>query len=274
MPPAPMVFSLGWACLAVVFFTERWRLLLRAWGATPPTMVLSLSLVLRATFWNLLPGGLVGDIARSDAVRHSVGGLGNALAALWFERLGGLVGLFVVALGANAIAPDPPAWFTRVALLGLVGSLGLLGVSLLATRSGALARRLATIPLLGARLGALTPPLRPADLAHGLLLSLATQSASIVSVVVVVHALAPAADLRTVTAVSPAAVLLTFVPLTPAGVGQREAVFSMVYAQAGIAADVAVAASVTCFSLGLLFPVVGGALALFHHARSSTHQEP
>ena len=295
LPPVALLVALGWSCVAMSCFTARWRLFLRAWGATPPTILASLSLVLRSTFWNLLPGGVVGDLARSDAVRQSVGGLGNALAALWFERLGGLAGLFVVALGAHVFAlcapvfvhrapgfaqrapvfaPALPTWLIHATLLGFVGSLGLLALSLAATRSGALARRLATLPLLGSRLGALTPPSRPRDLALGLLLSLVTQSTSLLGLAVVVHALAPAADFDTVIAVSPAAVLLTFVPLTPGGVGQREAVFSMVYAQAGVAAEVAVAASVTTFALGLVFPVLGGLLVLLHHARLVPRHEP
>lgn len=269
LPPLSAAHSLAWSTLSIFFFTARWRLLLRAWGATPPSTLASLSLVLRSTFWNLLPGGLMGDLARSDAVRHTVGGLGNALAAIWFERLGGLAGLFVVALAAFGLSPATPRWLAPVTLLGLVASLGLLALSLAAMRSSALARRLATLPLLGPRLGALTPPTRPGDLALGLLLSLATQSAAVLSLAVVVHALAPASPLRTVIALSPAAVLLTFVPITPAGVGQREAVFSMVYTQAGVAAEVAVAASVSSFALGLIFPAVGGLLALLRHARPS-----
>ncbi len=267
LPPLAAAISLGWSALAFYCFTERWRLLLRAWGAAPPSPLASLSLVLRSTFWNLLPGGLMGDLARSDAVRHTVGGLGNALAAIWFERLGGLAGLFVVALVAHGLSPAAPRWLGPMTLLGLVASLGLLALSLAATRSSGLARRLATLPLLGPRLGALTPPTRPRDLGFGLALSLATQSTSVLALAVVVHALAPASDLGTVTAVSPAAVLLTFVPITPAGVGQREAVFSMVYAQAGVGAEVAVAASVSSFALGLLFPLVGALLALLRHAR-------
>lgn len=269
LPPLSAAHSLAWSTLSIFFFTARWALLLRAWGATPPSALASLSLVLRSTFWNLLPGGLMGDLARSDAVRHTVGGLGNALAAIWFERLGGLAGLFVVALAASGLSPATPRWLAPTTLLGLVASLGLLALSLAAMRSSALARRLATLPLLGPRLGALTPPTRPGDLGLGLLFSLATQFAAVLSLAVVVHALAPASPLRSVIALSPAAVLLTFVPITPAGVGQREAVFSMVYTQAGVAAEVAVAASVSGFALGLVFPAVGGLLALLRHARPS-----
>jgi uncharacterized membrane protein YbhN (UPF0104 family) len=269
LPPLSAAHSLAWASLSMYCFTQRWRLLLRAWGATPPSAPESLSLVLRSTFWNLLPGGLMGDLARSDAVRHTVGGLGNALAAIWFERLGGLAGLFVVALAAQGLSSAPPRWLAPMTLLGLMASLGLLALSLAAMRSSALARRLAALPLLGPRLGALTPPTRPGDLALGLLLSLGTQSAAVLSLTVVVHSLAPASELGTVAALGPAAVLLTFVPITPAGVGQREAVFSMVYAQAGIGAEVAVAASVSSFALGLLFPLVGALLTLLRHARAS-----
>ncbi|MDB4929026.1 MAG: hypothetical protein JWM10_1510, partial [Myxococcaceae bacterium] len=273
VPPGSLLASLAWSALAFVCFAARWRLLLRAWGAAPPRPLAALATVLRSSFWNLLPGGLVGDLARSDAARHTVGGLGNALAALWFERLGGLAGLFAVALAARAFAPRLPDWFTRLTVAGLAASLVLLGLSLAATRSAALARRLAALPLVGARLGALTPPSRPRDLTAALLLSLATQGSSIAALAVVVRALAPAASPRAVLAVSPAAVLLTFVPLTPAGVGQREAVFSMVYAQAGVEAAVAVAASLSTFSVGLLFPLVGGALALNEYLRVATRDE-
>jgi glycosyltransferase 2 family protein len=295
LPFVSLLIALGWSCVAMYCFTARWRLFLRAWGATPPTTLASLSLVLRSTFWNLLPGGVAGDLARSAAVRHSVGGLGNALAALWFERLGGLAGLFLVALGAHVFSlrassfvhrapllthrafvftPALPAWLIQATFLGFVGSLALLALSLAATRSATLARRFATLPLVGSRLGTLTPPSRPRDLGLGLLLSLLTQSTSVISLAVVVHALSPSADFDSVIALSPAAILLTFVPLTPAGIGQREAVFSMVYAQAGVATEVAVAASVTSFALSLLFPVVGGLLALLQSALPVQRQKP
>jgi uncharacterized membrane protein YbhN (UPF0104 family) len=273
VPSGALLASLAWSALAQAAFAARWRLLLRAWGATPPPPLVCVALVLRSAFWNLLPGGLAGDLARTDAARHAVGGLGNALAALWFERLGGLVGLFVVALAASAFAPGLPAWLSRSTAVALVASLGLLALSLVATRSTALARRLGSLPLVGPRLGALTPPSRPRDLAAAMLVSLVTQVSSIASLAVVVRALAPAAAPRAVLAVSPAVVLLTFVPLTPAGIGQREAVFSMVYAQAGVEAAVAVAASLTTFSIGLLFPLVGGVLALNEYLRAAARGE-
>jgi uncharacterized membrane protein YbhN (UPF0104 family) len=273
VPPGALLVCLAWSAVAYLSFAARWRLLLRAWGASPPSPLAALAIVLRSSFWNLLPGGLVGDLARSDGARHAVGGLGNALAALWFERLGGLAGLFVVALAARAFAPELPAWLTRLTVGGFAASLGLFALSLAATRSAALARRLAALPLLGPRLGALAPPTRPRDLALATLCSLATQGSSIAALAAVVRALAPAASGRAVLALSPAAVLLTFVPLTPAGVGQREAVFSMVYAQAGVEAAVAVAASLTTFSVGLLFPLAGGALALDEYLRAAARHE-
>ncbi len=64
--------------------------------------------------------------------------------------------------------------------------------------------------------------------------------------------------------------LFTFVPVTPRGIGQRELVFSMVYGLASVRADVAVAASVTSFAPGLVFPFLGGALTLWHHARPAS----
>ena len=48
----------------------------------------------------------------------------------------------------------------------------------------------------------------------------------------------------------------------------------MVYAQAGVAAEVAVAASVASFALGLVFPLVGALLTLRHHARPPARHEP
>lgn len=273
LPLVTLATATGWTSLAMVFFIERWRRLLRAWGATPPTFAASAALVLEAAFWNLLPGGLVGDLARSDAVRHTVGGLGNALAALWFERLGGLLGLFAVGLVALALSPGAPRWHLTATALSLVGAVGLLALSLAATRSRALASRLARLPLLGARLGSLTPPTSARDLAHALLISLGTQGATCLAFAVVTHALSPGSDLGALVSVTPVVILFTFVPLTPAGVGQREAVFSMVYAQAGVAPSNAVAASITSFSLGLLVPAAGGLLALRRHTRRAASEK-
>jgi len=44
----------------------------------------------------------------------------------------------------------------------------------------------------------------------------------------------------------------------------------MVYGLASVRADVAVAASVTSFAPGLVFPFLGGALTLWHHARPAS----
>lgn len=274
LPPSTLLTASAWTSVAMLFFIDRWRRLLRAWGATPPGFAASTSLVLQSTFWNLLPGGLVGDIARSDAVRDSVGGLGNALAALWFERVGGLIGLFAVGLVALSLAPAAPAWQLGVTALCLVGSLLLLGVSLAATRATALAARLARLPLIGPRLGALTPPSSPRDLALAMLVSLGTQGATCLSFATVVHALAPGPGFGALVAATPVAILFTFVPITPAGVGQREAVFCLVYAQVGVPREHAVAASITSFSLGLLVPLAGGLLALRRHTRRAPSTEP
>lgn len=274
LPLPTLVIALAWSAVSVVFFVTRWRLLLRAWGGTPPSFGASAALALEAMFWNLLPGGLVGDVARSDAVRHTVGGLGNALAALWFERVGGLLGLFVVGLIALSLNPAAPRWQFATAALCLAGSLALLALSLAATRSRAIASHLARLPVLGARLGSLEPPSSPRDLTRALLLSLGTQTASCLSIATVTHALSPGTDFRAIVAVTPVAVLFTFVPVTPAGLGQREAVFSLAYAQAGVPTSNAVAASITVFSVGLLVPITGGLLALWRHTRRGPGDKP
>lgn len=274
LPGGTLLAAAAWIVVAMVLFVERWRRLLRAWGGDPPGFVASNALALEAMFWNLLPGGLVGDVVRSDAVRHTVGGLGNALAALWFERVCGLVGLFVVGLVALALIPSPRPWQAPVTALCLAGSLALLAASLAATRSRAIAGLLARLPLVGARLGALAPPSRPRDLGLALLLSLGTQAATCLSFAVVTHALSPGSDLRALVAVTPMAVLFTFVPVTPAGLGQREAVFSLAYAQAGVPASNAVAASLAIFSLGLTVPATGGLIALRRHTRRRPADAP
>ena len=271
IPLRTLLAAAACSALSIAAFGERWRSLLRAWGAAAPTFRATVALILEGFFWNLLPGGVAGDLTRSHAVHRSVGGLGNALAVVWFERLCGLAGLFVVALAAMPFAPSYPRWAPLVAAVGLVGALAAFPLSAAATGSGTIARFVAAIPVLGPRLGALARPSRPAWLGPALALSVATQAFAIASMSIVVHATAPEARVASVLALSPLVVLFTFVPLTPAGVGQREAVFTAVYAAAGVGAAAAVAASVASFGVGLVVPMLGGLAVVL---RASRRQAP
>jgi uncharacterized membrane protein YbhN (UPF0104 family) len=160
------------------------------------------------------------------------------------------------------------------AALGLVLVAGALVVPRLIADVPARRARVAAIPLVGPRIAAIAPMRRPAALAPALALSLASQSAIIVAIVILIVAVAPGTPLLASLRVTPLLVLLMFVPVTPAGVGQREALFVELFGRVGVATDAALAASLALFVAGLGIAALGGLVLLVERSRGARAVNP
>ncbi len=242
----------------------RWRVLFRAYGIDPvPSFKTLLAHYLAGIYFNLLPGGVGGDVARAYRTRDLTGGMVNSLLVVFVDRLCGLVGLLgLVALGAatGARSPDP-----RVALLGQL-TLGLAVFLTLAVlsapwlpewfpRAAAWLRR-GPRPI--ASLLQLRRPKHPCLLLLGSLISLVTQGAILVSLLVLLRAVDPSADVQRALPVAPWVILLIFAPITPMGLGQRELVFVELWSLVGISREAALGASVLALTVTLVYSLLGG----------------
>lgn len=224
--PAPS-FAIAIGLVAANAFAGalRWRVLLRAYGATriPRTRTL-VRLYFVAFFYNTyLPGAVAGDVGRGVVTRDAFAGEGatGALAVVLVERALGLFGLFAL-LAAGLIATrgaiDTRAlwWWT---VLGSAGSFALVAAI-------PLARRLAPhLPGPLARIAGKLPALRGGGaFAGALALSVATQALVAAAGWVLLAALAPI-DLLASLLVVPLAAATAFLPITVGGAGAREAVY-------------------------------------------------
>jgi uncharacterized membrane protein YbhN (UPF0104 family) len=245
--------------LNVVAGAIRWRVLMRAYGATAiPALPRAIYLYFVAFFYNnYLPGAVAGDVGRGVVARDAFAdeGTTGALAVVLVERALGLFALF--ALLAIGILTTGGAIDTRElwlwTVLGCAGSmvlvLGIAGARRLAPHLPAvIAARAAKLPVLRDR-GAFAA-------AAGW--SLVTQALTAAAGWVILSALAPiglAASLLLV----PLAAATTFLPITVGGTGAREAVYlSLGGALFGLGSGDALAASLGFWFAHLTVGAAGG----------------
>lgn len=240
----------------------RWRVMLAAYGATelPPLRELTVLNYIGFFYNTWLPGGVGGDVVRAVASRRAFGDQGTtgAAAVVFVDRVLGLTGLFLVVATTALLYPLAGASSSLV----LVGSLAGIVVSVLAVVAIALSRRIA--PHLPGRLGEIAsriPPIvRMGPFAVALLLSLVTQTVVALTGHVIVHALAPIAELESSFVVVPLAMATAFLPFLVGGTGAREEVFARLYGAVGVSAESAVAASLLVYVTQLLVGLIGAAL--------------
>ena len=256
--------SLAVGFCSLVIGSVRWRVMLRAYGASsPPGMWTLLRHNLVGGYFNILPSGVAGDAVRGHRVRRYVPSVATSYTVILVERLTGLVGLLLIAGGAllagSELRGGAVAWTLNVGILGALGlSLLALVLPYLVARHPGLRETVARLPLVGGLL-VRVPPAR--SLLGPLLavgLSVLTQGAMVLCVALIIYPLAPVASLVVCARVVPAIILFTYIPLTPGGLGQREAAFVYLFGLAHVAADAAVATSLLFFAVLLTLASLGG----------------
>ena len=225
IPVASFALAVALVAANVVAGAVRWRVLMRAYGATAiPPLPRAIYLYFVSFFYNnFLPGAVAGDVGRGVVARDAFAteGATGALAVVLVERALGLFALF--ALLAIGILTTGGAIDTRDlwlwTALGCAGSmvlvLGIAGARRLAPRlPGFLASRAAKLPVLTDR----------AAFAEAAAWSLATQALTAAAGWVLLTALAPIGPAASLLLV-PLAAATTFLPITVGGAGAREAVY-------------------------------------------------
>ena len=225
IPYATFAAAIALVAANVVVGAVRWRVLMRAYGATTiPALPRLVYLYFVAFFYNnYLPGAVAGDVGRGVVTREAFGdqGAASALAVVLVERALGLFALFALlavglATAGDAIDTRDLWWWTA---LGCAGS-----CVLVAGIAGA--RRLAPyLPQFLAKHAARLPTLQDRGaFAVAAVLSLATQALIAGAGWLLLAALAPI-DLAASLLVVPLAAATTFLPITVGGAGAREAVY-------------------------------------------------
>ncbi len=243
----------------VVVGAVRWRVLLRAYGATQiPRLRRLVYLYFVAFFYNnYLPGAVTGDVGRGVVTRDAFEGEGatGALAVVLVERLLGLFALFaLLAVGLATTGAETDSgylwWWT---VIGGAGSCAIVAAIPLARRlsrflPGPLRRIADRLPALHER----------KSFAIAIVLSLGTQLLVALAGWVVLAALGPISFLTSLLVV-PLAAATTFLPITIGGTGAREAVYvAICVPMFGMSGGDAVAASLGLWLAHLAVGALGG----------------
>ncbi len=262
------VGGLAWAFAAVfvstLFGVARWRTMMRTYGATAtPPFATMLRHFLIGFYFNMLPSGVAGDAVRAHRLRAWLPDLTSALTVVFLERVAGLFGLCIVAATAMLLSSDlHDDLVAKILELGLLGALALSCVLLagpwILARHTKLRGLVGRVPVVGTVVLRIPPARSAGGLLVAVLQSVATQSFGMLSVAIMVQALAPGVTLLTCARVVPAIILATYIPLTPGGVGQREFVFQYMLGLVGVAPAAAIATSLLFFSLMIGMAALGG----------------
>jgi hypothetical protein len=252
--------AIALVALNVVAGAVRWRLLMRAYGATaiPPMPRLVYLYFVSFFYNNYLPGAVAGDVGRGVVTRDAFAeeGATGALAVVLIERALGLFGLFTllaagIALSGNALGTHG-LWFWTA--IGTSGSVVLvIGI--------AIARRIAPfLPGFARRYAEKLPSLKHgAPFAVAVILSVVTQILIAAAGWVLLHALAPEITLTASLLVVPLAAATAYLPITVGGAGAREAVYvSLCGRLFGMPEHDALAASLGLWLAHLIVGLCGG----------------
>jgi uncharacterized membrane protein YbhN (UPF0104 family) len=257
IPVATFVAAVALVAGNVVVGAVRWRVLLRAYGATEiPPLARLVKLYFIAFFYNnYLPGAVVGDVGRGVVTRDALAeGATGALSVVLVERALGLFGLFALLAiglaGAGALDVSNLWWWTA---LGCAGSFALVAAIPLARRIGP------HLPGPLARFAARLPQLRDGRaFAIAIALSVATQAMIAVAGWLLLAALAPICIVGSLLVV-PLAAATTFLPITVGGAGAREAVYIVLCGELFHMPEAdAVAASLALWLAHLVVGAAGG----------------
>ncbi len=249
----------------------RWRMFLDAKGIEVPLPRLFSYCMIGMFLNNFLPGAVGGDAARSYYLYRHCNQGHYAVGSVFLERFAGLLGLGLISI----VAPGayPPGTGQPVILAAVGGSavfllcivLALWWPPLVQSIQNLLGRRLPKGT--AARLQAFHAALasyrqHPGTLARAVLLSVAIQTLYALFYGLVAWGLGITVDLRYFVLFLPPVTLMMLLPLSFGGLGIREAMFVLLFAQVGVAAADVMAVSLTVHGLGILLSLAGGLLLL------------
>jgi glycosyltransferase 2 family protein len=267
--PFMLLAAAGLFFLGILLFAYRWRLVLATLNADPPSVRFLSGAFLIGLFFNFfLPSTVGGDVARAELVRSRVRGRTEAYTSVLFDRFMAFNATLAISLAAAVVAWLRLGWFDpHVAVAWLVFAAGSAGFLVLVIRR----------PTLG------KPVLNGGGLFHSLRLRLAqvrgvlrgymtdlrlvgpvfllAVAVQLVALILVVWLLGKALEIRVPLLFHLIAVpiieLIALVPVSFNGIGLRESAYVLLYAQAGVAPEAALALSLAWTLLLFGFSLIG-----------------
>jgi uncharacterized protein (TIRG00374 family) len=258
------------AMLGSLISAWKWQIVLRTWAIELPYSSLVRWVLVGMFFNNLLPGGISGDLTRLYASGRASGKVADALAVLFYDRLSAFSALLFLGIGALAarghFAENALLWaFFAFITLAVVVVFGLAALPWSGEAIAWLSRKVK--PLERLQLSRWFESLRlEASQARNLLLAFSIavimQIVGVLAEYIVAVALQLPIGISDVFIFVPLLYLAITVPVSINGIGIREAAFVLFFSQLGITQAESVAFSLSCFTLLLLFSMVGGLIYL------------
>jgi hypothetical protein len=263
----PYLLALLLGQLGIVIRAYRWKVLLDAVGARVPFARTVYLYFVGAFFNTFLPTGFGGDVVRAlDAGPGTQSS--QAAGTIVVDRLTGFIMLFVLALVAL-----PAAWGTvpQTLLLPIGGlAAGVLAGSALLFE-GRLLRRITgrlprAISLAGegwlARTYSVITACGRAALLRALTASLIFNLGQTLGAWLIARALSLDLSFWTLLAFVPIATVALLVPVTIGGLGLREGIYVVLFAQIGLGSTAATAFSLAVYSVDVATGIMGGVIYL------------
>lgn len=266
--PVPLVWA---SCL-------KWRLLLRYRGGDVGLPSLMRYYVMGYFFNNFLPSSLGGDLARSYLVGRRIGSQAESFAAVFLERLTGLltlVGLAVIGFLATPSLHDDLLVSGSIAIMA-GGCLVLVAIIWVPDRLAAPLKRTAQKHRHGARLVDKVEQMRSALAsfwtAPGIVLqcfaySLLYHLLTVANIYITARVLGLHLDLVSLWAVAPIILVIAALPTTPGGIGVWEWAFSVLLLPIGTELEHGLAVALLLRVQLLVTSMLGALLYLFDGRR-------
>jgi len=253
-----IVVALGVGALTTVSSAWRWRLVADGLGVRLPLRT-AVAHCYRAVFLNAtLPGGVVGDVHRAMRHGRDVGDVGRGIRAVLWERIGGQVVTYGIAVVVLFVFPSPVRRYLPLAA-GLAVAVGL-AVVLVAR----------FVPHTGPSRWARALRTAGSDIRAGLIARRNWVGVIVATAVVVGgHMVTFLIAARTAGATAPLArlvpltllaLLAMVLPMNVGGFGPREGVAAWAFGAAGLTAAQGVAAAVVYGALVLVSTLPGAAV--------------
>lgn len=216
------------ALVGVVLSAWRWQRVLAVFGAHPPLASLTKTYLASLFVGNVLPSTIGGDVLRVARAGRQVGSTETAFASVALERLTGFVALPLLVFAGFALRPsliDEDR--ALLAVLIAVVTLGLLGSILFLAGHPRLAGRFAGNENWTRFIGAVHRGIdelrrRPRHVLDVLVSAVVYQTAVVVSVALIAHAIDLPVPVAAIVAFVPAVAMVQVLPLSVSGLGVRE----------------------------------------------------
>ncbi len=251
-----LALALGAYLLGVLVRAVRWLVLLRGLGARGIGIPRLIALYFVSFFFNsFLPTGIGGDVVRIAEVARSAGAP-VAASSVIADRAVGIVAAAVLALLALPFGVG-----TQSGLVVAVAAAIALGIPAGFAAFAWAARRgvgLSRLPGQARKLAEALTAYSPRDLAIAMIVSLAFAATNALNYACIGQAVGVQLPLGYYMLVSPIITLVLLLPISFNGLGTRDWAYVVLFGQAGVGSDLAVAMSVAYHALNYATAIAGG----------------